>query len=336
MNANPIRTRAHLVALQRFAIAITVLNILGHLVLGFEQAWIHPFIALATTYGTEMLLECVGCFFTRRSPRFIGSFSRLVMFLLPAHISGLAVAMLLYPNKNFIVIAFAAAVAIGSKALFRVPVGKGRSCHFLNPSNFGITATLLIFPWVGVVPPYHFTENIPMYLFWLLPLLITCTGTLVNMKLTRRHPLILGWLGGFVLQAWIRSLPLGGAGPDTTFLAALAPMSGVAFILFTFYMVTDPMTSPERYLPQIGFGLGVALVYGVIVASRGVFAMFFALTFVCVIRGVFLGLVSLLRRYPITRPSRETLDTDIPNPASEEVVLMHSGNGRIEGQPAME
>src|SRR5262245_8551014 len=139
---SPTKTKTHLTALKRFAIAITVLNMLGHTVLGFEQAWLHPVVALGAAYGTELLLECVGCLFLRRTPRFVGSFSRLVIFLLPAHISGLAVSMLLYPNKNFLVIAFAAVVAIGSKALFRAPVGEGRSCHFLNPSNFGITVTL--------------------------------------------------------------------------------------------------------------------------------------------------------------------------------------------------
>ncbi len=291
----PEQRARDLKALKRFASAITVINLLGHLVLGFEQAWIHPFIALGAAYGTEILLECAGCHFTGMKPRFTGSFANLVTFLLPAHISGLAVAMLLYPNRNFVVIAFAAVVAIGSKALFRTRDADGNWCHFLNPSNFGIAVTLLVFPWVGVVPPYHFTENIPVALFWLLPLAIICTGTLVNVKLTRKHPLILGWLGGFVLQAWLRSLPLGGEIPDTTFTAALAPMSGVAFILFTFYMISDPKTVPDGKAGQIVFGAGVALAYGVIVASRGVFALFFALTAVCLARGLYLTVDHALR-----------------------------------------
>ena len=33
--------------------------------------------------------------------------------------------------------------------------------HFMNPSNFGITVTLLAFSWVNIAPPYHFTENVP-------------------------------------------------------------------------------------------------------------------------------------------------------------------------------
>ena len=128
------------------------------------------------------------------------------------------------------------------------------------------------------------------------------------------------------MQAWVRSLPFGDAGPDTTFPAALAPMSGVAFVLFTFYMVTDPMTTPERYLPQICFGIGVAFVYGVIVVSRGVFAMFFALTLVCMLRGAFLFLDSLWRRRPITVPQVNESGIALPSATGEEVVLLRSGD----------
>ena len=46
-------------ALRRFAFAITLLNVAGHTVLGFEQAWATPLLALAVAYGTELLLETV-------------------------------------------------------------------------------------------------------------------------------------------------------------------------------------------------------------------------------------------------------------------------------------
>ena len=32
--------------------------------------------------------------------------------------------------------------------------------HFLNPSNFGIASRCSLFPWVGIAPPYQFTENL--------------------------------------------------------------------------------------------------------------------------------------------------------------------------------
>ena len=43
--------------LRRFAAAITVLNILGHTVFGFEQSWAQPLVALATTYACELFCE---------------------------------------------------------------------------------------------------------------------------------------------------------------------------------------------------------------------------------------------------------------------------------------
>jgi hypothetical protein len=44
-------------ALRRFALAITILNILGHTVLGFEQSYAQPLCSLLTTYSLELLLE---------------------------------------------------------------------------------------------------------------------------------------------------------------------------------------------------------------------------------------------------------------------------------------
>jgi hypothetical protein len=75
---------------------------------------------------------------------------------------------------------------------------------------------------------------------------------------------------------------------DTPFGAALAPMTGVAFILYTFYMVTDPATTPERRREQIIFGLSVAAVYGLLMVAHVVFGLFFALTIVCTFRGVWM------------------------------------------------
>ncbi len=58
---------SRLPALRRFAVAITVLNVLGHFVLGFEQSWAQPLVALATAYGVELILESVGAWAERRT-----------------------------------------------------------------------------------------------------------------------------------------------------------------------------------------------------------------------------------------------------------------------------
>jgi len=269
-----------LAALRRFAIAITILNLLGHTVLGFEQSWAYPLVALATTYSLELLLEVADARANRRPVRFRGGVRSLVDFLLSAHITGMAVNMLLYSNERLLPIVFAAAVAICSKHIFRVATKNGAR-HVFNPSNFGITLTLLLFPWVSIAPPYQFTENLSGLGDWILPAIILVSGSFLNKRLTGKFPLILGWLGGFIGQALLRALIFG-----TPLVAGLLPMTGLAFILFTFYMVTDPGTTPTEPRAQALFGASVAVVYGLLMLAHVVFGLFFALTIICTVRGL--------------------------------------------------
>ncbi|HEX8692702.1 MAG TPA: hypothetical protein VF746_09800 [Longimicrobium sp.] len=273
----PARSPERLGGLRRFAVAITVLNVLGHGWFGFEQSILQPLVALAAAYATELGLDRIDAWANRRKPRFAGPLRGRVDFLLSAHISGLAVAMLLYASDRLWVIAFAASMAIASKTLFRAPGGVAP--HFFNPSNIGITATLLLFPWVGIAPPYQFTERLDAG-DWVLPALIVCSGTFLNWRFTKRLPLIAAWLTVFAAQAVVRTQLDG-----TATLAALLPMTGVAFILFTFYMVTDPATTPSEPRAQVAFGAGVALAYCALMQFHVVFGLFFALSIVCALRG---------------------------------------------------
>ena len=275
--------------LRRFAVAITALNVLGHSVLGFEQSIAQPLVAVATAYFMEFLLEWIDAHAKRRRARYSGGPQSLVDFLLSAHITGLATSMLLYANESLAAIAFAAGVATASKFVFRVRMGRS-SRHFFNPSNFGITITLLLFPWVGIAPPYHFTENVYGAWDWLLPGLIVVTGTFLNARFSHRLPLISAWVIGFALQAVVRNLLF-----DTAVLAGLVPMTGLAFVLYTFYMITDPATSPASPRAQVAFGLSVAVTYGLLMAAHIVFGLFFALTAVCLVRGLAIAVSSTVR-----------------------------------------
>lgn len=280
-----------LAALRRFAIAITALNILGHTVLGFEQSIAQLVASVLTAYTMELLLETAESWSLGRRPRYLGGGPRrFVDFLLAPHITGCAVSMLLYANARIGPVVFGAAVAIASKFLFRAPVD-GAMRHHLNPSNFGITATLVVFPWVAISPPYHFTEYLRGAADWILPAIIILSGSFLNAKFTKKIPLILGWVGGFAAQALLR-----GIFTDTATISALLPMTGVAFILFTFYMVTDPATTPTAPRAQVFFGASVALAYGLLVAYHVVFGFFFALTAVTAVRGALLWIESFARR----------------------------------------
>ncbi|MEO3854930.1 enediyne biosynthesis protein [Acrocarpospora sp. B8E8] len=270
-------------ALRRFAMSITIFNILGYTVLGFEQPYVWPFIALATGYTVEIVLEMIGARVEHRAPRYKGGGAKgLMEFLLPAHITSLAMNMLIYVNDRVLVLIFGVMVAVGAKWILRAPV-RGRLRHFMNPSNFGITVILLLFPWASIAPPYHFTEHIDGPLDWLIPLGIVMAGTMINAKLTGRMWLIMAWVGGFALQAVVRGVIL-----DTNILGGLATMTGVAFVLFTNYMITDPGTSPSKPGAQVAFGGGVALTYGVLTGMSIPYGIFFATAIVCLARGGFL------------------------------------------------
>jgi hypothetical protein len=270
-----------LAALRRFAIAITVVNTLGHTVLGLEPSWAQMFTSLFTAYGLDLFLEWVQARVEGRLPRFRGSFVDLVNFLLPAHITGLAIGMLMYANDRLLPFAFAAAAGIGSKALLTAPVGNGRR-HYMNPSNAGLATALLLLPQtVAIASPYQFTAELSGFGDWLLPLVVIGTGSFLNTFFTRRIPLVLGWLGGFALQAVLRHLIDGAA-----LVPTLSPMTSMAFLLFTFYMVPDPGTTPSLPARQVAFGASVSLLYGFLVRLHVTFALFYALCLVCAVRGL--------------------------------------------------
>lgn len=279
-------------ALRMFGATITAFTVLGAFVLGFEDSWAQPLVAIGVAYAVELLLETLDAWGRRRRPRYRGGMRRLIDYLLPAHITGLAIALLLYPGDRLMPIVFAVVVAVGSKFILRVAI-EGRSRHFLNPSNVGISVALVAFPSIGLAPPYHFTENVSGALDWALPLGILMAGTVLNIRLTGKGPLILGWLGGFVAQALIRSTVFGGP-----LLPALLPLTGVAMILFTNYMITDPATTPVKHTNQLAFGVATAAVYGILVSVHVVFGMFLALTIVAGTRGLWLGWIAVRERAP--------------------------------------
>jgi hypothetical protein len=292
-SANP---NLRLFALVYFCLLLIVWTILGHAVLGFEQAWIHPIAGIATAMAAHFFLEWVNARSQRRRVRWAGGMKQFLLFLPPAIIPGLACAMLIYPNERVMPVVFATVLSIGSKLIFRAPVGKGMTQHIFNPSNFGITITLLLMPSVGLAPPYQFTENITGVWDWILPLIVLATGIYLHGVATGRLPLVLAWLAGFAAQGLLRAAWFG-----TPFLVPFVPMTSAAFILFTLYMIPDPATTPLEPRKQVIFGLAVAIVYGALFVLHVVFGLFIALFVVCAVRGI--GLYMVRQEQPVAELS---------------------------------
>src|SRR3989454_1395739 len=291
-NKNP---KLRLFALWYFTILMIVWNIVGHTVLGFEQSWAAPFVAVGTAVAMQLFLEWVDARARNRELRFAGGLGNFLNALPAAFIPGFACGMLLYPNERLWPIIFAVVLSISSKVLIRAPVGQGRTQHVFNPSNFGVALTLVLFPQVGFAPPYHFTENVTGVWDWILPGFVLLTGIIIHALFTGRLPLVAAWVIGFALQGQIRAHIF-----DTPALVPLMPMTSAAFIVFTLYMVPDPATTPLKPARQALFGFAVAMVYGVIQVLHVVFGLFFALLTVCAIRGLSLHLY-----YAFKSPGRE-------------------------------
>lgn len=281
-------------ALWYFGSLILVWTIVGHTFLGFEQSWASPFVAVATAVAVTWLLEIIRANGAGEKPRFAGGVTAFGSTFIPALIPGLAVAMLLYPNENLMPLAFASALSIASKVLIRVRLGNATQ-HVFNPSNFGITLTLLLFPAVGLAPPYHFTENLTGVAHWILPLGILASGLVVHGYATGRLPLCAAWIVGFVAQGAVRSLLFG-----IPWNVPLMPMTSAAFILFTLYMIPDPATTPLDAKRQVGYGLGLAAVYGILISAHIVFGLFIALFAMSAMRG--LGLAWNGRNRTVSAP----------------------------------
>jgi hypothetical protein len=276
--------------LRTSATLATVLTILGHTVLGFEQPAVMILVALVTGYSCAIFFEWIDARVNRRPPGYRGKgWKGVVDYLLSAHMTSITMSFLVYTNSRMGVLAFAVAAAIASKYLFRVEID-GRQQHFMNPSNFGIALSIVLFPWISPIP-YIFTEHVTGVFDVVVPVVICLLGFRLNFLFTKRIPLILSWVGAYVFQAFARWLLL-----DHRLEAPLAAMSGAAFVLFTFYMITDPRTSPSSLRGQIAFGTSIGLVYGVLIALQLTFTVFFAVTVVAGARGLLLCVVAWRQR----------------------------------------
>src|SRR5260370_5331777 len=113
-NKNP---KLRLFALWYFTVLLTIWNVLGHTVLGFEQSWASPVAGLATAIGMQFLLEWVDARAKNRELRFMGGFGALANFLPAAIIPGFACALLLFPQQHLWPILFSPPPSLPSSRL---------------------------------------------------------------------------------------------------------------------------------------------------------------------------------------------------------------------------
>jgi hypothetical protein len=322
MNA-PRKPRNPRVGLRTSATLATVFVILGHTVFGFEQPVSDVLVALVTGYTCALFFEWVDARACGDVPGFMGGGpGKVVDFLLSAHMTSITLSFLLYFNRRLWIMAFAVAIAIGSKYVLRVRQN-GRLQHFMNPSNFAIAVVLAFYTWTGMLP-WSYTINLHGVWDWVVPLIIVALGMRLNLLFTGRLPTIGAWLVTFIVLAFVRA-----AFQDSKVVAELGVLTGIPMVLFTFYMITDPQTSPSRLRSQLFFGSSIAFAYSVLLILHVQYTMFYSVTAVCAIRGMWLASLgfreSAVKAVPTAAPVK--ILTPIPALALPELHPVVNRNG---------
>jgi len=156
-----------------------------------------------------------------------------------ALISGLSLCLLLRTNHAGLAV-IAAAVTIGGKFLLRVN-GK----HVFNPTNFGIVAMLLLTNQVWVSPGQWGAAAFFAFL-------MACAGSLVVNRATRSD-VTCAFIACYCALVFGRSSYLG-----EPFAIPLHRLGSGALLLFTFFMISDPKTTPDSRAGRVIFAALVA------------------------------------------------------------------------------
>ncbi len=183
-----------------------------------------------------------------------------------ALITALSLSLLLRADAAW-PLAAAAAIAVGSKFSLRL-YGK----HIFNPANIAMVAMLLATDAVWTTPGQWGTA------IWFAALLAGA-GLFVTYRAARFDvPLI--FLGVFAALLFLRALWLG----DPLSIPLLRLQNG-ALILFAFFMISDPKTTPDGSIARAFFAAGAAfLAYLLIFHFFIADGLFYSLAIMCLVR----------------------------------------------------
>lgn len=157
-----------------------------------------------------------------------------------ALISGMSLCLLLRTNHLWIA-ALAATIAIASKFAVR---WNGK--HVWNPTNLGIVATILLTRQAWVSPGQW--GNVAFFGF-----LVACLGGLVVNR-AARSDVTYAFLGSWMGVLFLRALWLG-----QTHRIPLHQLQNGALLIFAFFMISDPKTTPNARAGRVVFAALVAL-----------------------------------------------------------------------------
>ncbi len=227
---------------------ITCILLVSQISFGILESLPRTLLAIGTAIGFEMAL---GWLVYRKVP-----------VLASAYISGISVGILLR-SPEYWPYFVCAALAITSKYVLR---WGGR--HLWNPTNFSISALLLLAPEYLAVLSIQWGNTIwPMMVIWIL-------GAVIVYRVKRFH-ISATYVIAFFVLALVRTMING-----HPFLSEVAPITGPMYQLFIFFMITDPKTNVHPKWAQCLVAALVAVAEMILRLAEVVNAPFYALAIV--------------------------------------------------------
>ena len=205
-------------------IVLSSLIVLGTFHFAFQLPWWHVVACVGSTVGTQAVADkIIGRSFDARSPL----------------ISALSLTLLLRTGSVTLSIA-AGILAISSKYILR-----WRGKHIFNPANFGLVILSLLFTGAWISPGQWGTA--PIFAVFLLGM-----GGIVTGK-AKRWDVSLTLLASYAALIFGRALWLG----DPLTIPVHQLQSG-ALLIFAFFMISDPKTTPDARLGRVLYAMMVA------------------------------------------------------------------------------
>jgi len=224
---------------------ITSILVGANLSFGILEGWERTALSIVVAIGAEMVLGRIT----------YGKWPHPAS----AYISGISAGILI--RSPFVwPYFFTSVISILSKYVLRL---KGR--HIWNPTNFGVSAIVLLAPATVTVLSIQWGNAVaPMVVIWLL-------GALIVWRVGRAH-ISATYVAAFLVFSFVRSALTG-----VPWLATVAPITGPMYQLFIFFMITDPKTTVRSKKWQCVVVVMVAFVEMLMRLAEVVYAPFYAL-----------------------------------------------------------
>lgn len=246
----------------------------GLLVLGFDQAPANVALIVAGALATQWFGQRLAA---------AGPFDPLSPL-----ITALSLSILLRASSLWWLL-LAAVLAVGSKFVLRID-GK----HVFNPANFAIALLILCSDCAWISPAQWGSATWSAFMFASLAVLV--------LSRARRADIAIAFLAAYGAILVVRALYLG----DPLAIPMKQMQSG-AILLFAFFMISDPKTTPDRRDARILYavfvaGLGAWLQFVHWMPQGMIFALFFVSPLVPVIDRL-LPRAAGARRFEWARPA---------------------------------